>query len=233
MNRRAARERLIVALDAPTLPQARRLVVALQPDIRWFKVGSILFTAAGPEAVRFIRRRGGRVFLDLKFHDIPTTVAKACASATRLGVAMLTLHTQGGLAMLQAARAAVNAAARARRRKPLLVGVTRLTSDADASTRVIVRMARLAKRARLDGVVAPPSAVTAVRRACGRRFVIVTPGIRPAGSGTDDHAAPAGPAAVLARGATFLVVGRPIAEATQPRLAARQLLTEMERVHGS
>lgn len=232
MNPRTPRDRLIVALDEPTLPAAGRLVRRLQPAVRWFKVGSILYTAAGPAAVAWVRRRGGRVFLDLKFHDIPTTVAKACAAATRLGVAMITLHTQGGHEMLAAARAAVNHTARAGRR-PLLVGVTRLTSDAHTSTRAIVALARVARRAGLDGVVAPPSAIAAVRRACGRRFVIVTPGIRPSGASVDDHAAPSSPAQALRRGATFLVVGRPVAEARRPRAAAQQLLQEMERVHGS
>lgn len=222
------RDRLIVALDAPTLRSAARLVAQLRPLVRWFKIGSILFTAAGPAAVRAVHRRGGRVFLDLKFHDIPTTVAKAVAAAARLRVAMLTLHVQGGPAMLHAARAAAETAARTRSERPLLIGVTRLTSDAASSTAAIVRLARIARAARLDGVVAPPSAVAAVRRACGPRFIIVTPGIRGAQHATHDHAAPAGAGAALRRGATFLVVGRPIAEAPSPRAAAQQLVDDME-----
>lgn len=226
------RDRLIIALDEPTLAANLRLVRRLHAVVRWFKVGSILFTAAGPEAVRRIHARGGRVFLDLKFHDIPTTVAKACAAATRLGVAMVTLHVQGGRAMLQAARHAVDRAAQHRAQRPLLVGVTQLTSEGNLSTRTIVARARLAKTARLDGAVVPPSAVAAVRRACGTRFVIVTPGIRSSGSRTDDHAAPASATAALRRGATFLVVGRPVTAARRPLTATQQLLREMESTDG-
>lgn len=233
ISARGPRDRLIVAIDAPALRDALRMVRQLHGLVRWFKIGSILFTAAGPEAVRRIRARGGAVFLDLKFHDIPTTVAKACAAATRLHVAMLTLHVQGGRAMLQAARAAVDAAASGASHKPLLIGVTRLTSDGGASSATVVRLARVARAARLDGVVAPPAAVRAVRRACGRRFVIVSPGIRLAGDAADDHAAPASAAQALRHGASFLVVGRPVTEARRPRAAAQQLIDDMERAYGS
>ena len=229
-----ARERLIVALDVPQADEARSLVERLQGKVGLFKVGSQAFTAAGPELVRGIVSRGERVFLDLKFHDIPNTVAGAVASASQLGVSLLTVHGLGGRAMLEAAVGALPAMG------TRLLAITVLTShDEDTLGEVGVaggvsdsvrRLARLAKDAGADGVVASPHEVALIREACGRDFLVVTPGIRPAGAAAGDQARAATPAAALTAGADYLVVGRPITAAADPAAAADRIVREMEAV---
>jgi orotidine-5'-phosphate decarboxylase len=226
------RERLIVALDVPRADAARALVDRLAGHVGLFKVGSQIFTAAGPELVREIVGRGERVFLDLKFHDIPNTVAGAVASASRLGVSLVDVHGLGGRAMVEAAVGALPAMG------TRLLAITILTShDEDTLGEIGVngsmaesvrRLAQLAKEAGADGVVASPHEVAIVRAACGSDFLIVTPGIRPAGAAAFDQARAATPAAALAAGADYLVVGRPITEAADPAAAADAIVREME-----
>jgi orotidine-5'-phosphate decarboxylase len=198
------------------------------------KVGSQLFTSEGPRALQRLAGLGLGVFLDLKFHDIPNTVAGAVSAAAALpGVRMMTLHTSGGLAMMQAAREAV---AR-RKNRPALLGVTILTSlDAGALRRIglsgspaarVVALARLAKEAGLDGVVASTHEARAIRRACGPRFLIVVPGIRPAAAAVNDQARVATPVEAIRAGANYLVVGRPITGASDPATAAKDIAAEI------
>ncbi len=225
------RERLIVALDVPDAPAARSLVERLAGRVGLFKVGSQLFTAAGPDLVREIVARGERVFLDLKYHDIPNTVAGAVAAASRLGVALVDVHGLGGGAMMKAA-----AGARADERTRLLA-ITVLTSHDEGTlagiglagpiAEAVPRLARLAAASGMDGAVASPQEVSLIRAACGPDFLIVTPGIRPAGAAKGDQARLATPAAALAAGADYLVVGRPITEAEDPATAADAIVREM------
>jgi orotidine-5'-phosphate decarboxylase len=227
-----ARERLIVALDVPDEALAMVLLDALAGEVGMFKVGSQLFTAAGPGVVRSIVARGQRVFLDLKFHDIPNTVAGAVASAAQLGVSLLTVHGLGGKAMLEAAAGALPAMGMR------LLAITVLTSHDETSlgevgvvrslAEEVRELARLARAAGIDGVVASPHEVALLREACGKDLLIVTPGIRPAGARAGDQARAATPAAALAAGADYLVVGRPITEAKDPAAAARAIVREME-----
>ena len=227
-----ARDRLIVALDVPAADEARSLVDRLAGQVGMFKVGSQLFTAAGPEFVRALVARGEKVFLDLKYHDIPNTVARSVSEAVRLGISLLDVHALGGKAMLEAAAGALPAMG------TRLLAITILTShDEDSLGEIGVegqlagsvrRLALLAHEAGLDGVVASPHEVGLLREACGAGFLIVTPGIRPAGSSRHDQARAATPAAALAAGADYIVVGRPITEAADPAGAAEAIVREME-----
>jgi len=236
------RERLIVALDVDSLEEAAKLVELLAREAGMFKVGKQLFTHAGPQAVRLIQRLGGEIFLDLKFHDIPTTVAKAAVEATRLGVKMFNVHASGSLEMMRTTVREVRRVCRQeRRRRPIMLAVTVLTSlNQDDLKRVgvagevadqVVRLALLTKEAGMDGVVASPHEVADIRAACGRRFVIVTPGIRPAASGRDDQRRVMTPAQAVCAGVDYVVVGRPIVEAKDPVAAARAIVAEMESGH--
>ena len=219
--------RVIVALDFADGSEALALAAQLSPVYCALKVGKQLFTAAGPELVSDLTARGFRVFLDLKFHDIPNTVASACAAATRLGVWMLNVHASGGPAMLTAARKAVDdTATRNGKSPPLLIAVTVLTSLSAADLQAIgvtaspadqvLRLARLAQASALDGVVCSAQEATVLRNACGAGFKLVTPGIRPATAGVDDHARAMTPQAAIAAGADYLVIGRPITAAADP-----------------
>jgi orotidine-5'-phosphate decarboxylase len=219
-------EKVILALDVDSPAKAGKFIKKLHAAIGIFKVGSVLFTAAGPQVIGRVHRAGCRVFLDLKFHDIPNTVAGAVRQAARLGVFMLTVHTCGGKEMLEAAAAAArDQAKQGRTSRPLVVGVTVLTSDkggADTAAEVVKR-ARLARECGLDGVVCSVQEAAAVRKACGKNFIIVTPGIRPAGTGVQDQKRVATPQTALAAGADYLVVGRPILEAKNPLQAVNEL----------
>jgi len=219
--------KVIVALDFPEPASALSLVTRLDPAQCALKVGKELFTSAEAGLVRELVRRGFRVFLDLKFHDIPNTVAQACAAATRLGVWMLNVHASGGPAMLAAARDSVaRTASDAGMPRPLLIAVTVLTSlsasdlasigvDATPEQHVL-RLARLAHSQGLDGVVCSAQEAHALRRAIGAGFKLVTPGIRPAGAAAQDQARVMTPRDALAAGADYLVVGRPITAAADP-----------------
>jgi orotidine-5'-phosphate decarboxylase len=219
--------RVIVALDFAHPSGALALMDRLDPNECALKVGKEMFVVAGPEPVRWMIDRGFRVFLDLKFHDIPNTVAQACAAATRLGVWMLNVHAAGGTAMMEAARnAVISTATAAGKPKPLLIAVTVLTSLADADVAAIgmtggaagaaQRLARLAQAAGLDGVVCSAQEAGALRQACGAGFKLVTPGIRPAGAARDDQARIITPEQAMANGADYLVIGRPITQAADP-----------------
>jgi orotidine-5'-phosphate decarboxylase len=219
--------RVIVALDFASPMRALALAERLDPAACALKVGNEMFVLAGPEPVRWMVARGFRVFLDLKFHDIPNTVAQACAAAARLGVWMLNVHAAGGAAMLSAARAAVEAAAAQQGTpKPLLIAVTVLTSlgsadlrdtgiDGDVAQQAL-RLARLAQASGLDGVVCSAQEAPALRSTLGPRFKLVTPGVRPAGSARDDQSRIVTPQVAITNGADYLVIGRPITQAPDP-----------------
>ncbi|MDR7522315.1 MAG: orotidine-5'-phosphate decarboxylase [Armatimonadota bacterium] len=214
---------LIVALDLPTLATARKLVCGLRSVTSWFKVGSILFTAAGPEAVRMVHATGGQVFLDLKFHDIPQTVAGGVAAAADLGAALVTVHCAGGRAMMEAAADAAR-----RSGAPLRVlGVTRLTSEAGRVGPGVLRAALAAREAGLDGVTASARECARIKSLCGGEFRVLTPAIRPAGTAPHDQARTATPRFAVRAGADYLVVGRPITGAPDPLTAAQAVAAEM------
>lgn len=227
------KEHLIVALDAPTFAEAVGLVRKLKGTLKYFKVGMALYTQSGPKIVDAIHKEGGEVFLDLKFHDIPSTVERAVEEASQLGVFMLNVHAAGGLEMMQAAKAG---AAKAKR-KPLVIAVTVLTSLSDLKPvgisgsveQQVLRLARLTKEAGLDGVVASPLEVAAIRKECGEKFVIVTPGIRPAGTDLGDQKRLATPEGAIANGSNYLVVGRPILADPDPVAASERILQDMRK----
>lgn len=230
-------EQLLIALDVDTVADARAMADRLRGAVGGFKIGSRLFTAAGPAFVEELTARGDRVFLDLKFHDIPNTVAGAIAAATRLGVWMVNVHASGGDAMMRAAReAASEEAARRSAAAPLVIAVTVLTSfDQRSLTAIgldtpvagqVERLAALAQAAGLDGVVASPQEIAIIRRRCGPQFAIVTPGIRGAADARGDQSRIMSAADALAAGANYLVVGRPIIAAEDPRVAADRIAVE-------
>jgi len=222
-----AAPQVLVALDFANPMRALALADRLDPLMCGLKVGKEMFVVAGPEPVRWMIERGFNVFLDLKFHDIPNTVAQACAAATRLGVWMIDVHAAGGRDMLAAARQAVRETSNARgTRRPWLIGVTVLTSLGEESLREIgfadgveqgaTRLARLTQDCGLDGVVCSAREAATLRAACGSGFQLVTPGIRPAGATPDDQARVITPEAAVANGADYLVIGRPITQAPDP-----------------
>lgn len=238
--RRAPGDRLLVALDVDSGNRALALAEQLRGIAGGLKVGSRLFTMEGPGLVRALVESGTPVFLDLKFHDIPNTVAQAVDAAVRTGAWMINVHAAGGRAMMQAAARAAKDAARATgREEPLLIGVTVLTSMDEPSLRdtgvsrplldQVLALARMAQAAGLGGVVASPHETAAIRDACGPDFAIVTPGIRGASAGREQHdqARTMGPADAIAAGATYIVVGRPIIAAADPREAAQTIVGEM------
>ncbi len=233
-----ARRRLIFALDVASLKEVNHYVALLADEVGLFKVGKQLFVHAGPEVIRRIHAKGGAVFLDLKFHDIPQTVASASVEAARLGVKMFTLHASGGTDMLQQAHRAVRSVCRAEQlTRPTLLAVTVLTSlGRDDLKQVgvragpaaqVVRLARLAQQVGIDGLVASPQEIAAIRRACGDKLTLVIPGVRPQGSTADDQKRILTPHQAMRAGANYLVVGRPIRDATDPRQAARDIVTDM------
>jgi orotidine-5'-phosphate decarboxylase len=224
-------ERLIVALDLPTPSAAEAMIERLAGRVGMFKVGSQLFTLAGPEFVRRLVARGERVFLDLKYHDIPNTVASAVTAARELGVSLIDVHSLAGRAALEgAARALAGSATR-------LLAITVLTSHDEGTLTelglagpipdAVRRLASLARQAGAHGVVASPHEVGLIRAACGPDFLVVTPGIRPAGTQAGDQARLATPGAAVAAGASYVVVGRPIGAAADPAAAADAIIAEL------
>jgi len=234
------RNRLIFALDVDSLGEAEKLVEQLAREVGVFKVGKQLFLSAGPEVVRMIQRHGADVFLDLKFHDIPYTVARAGIEAARLGVRFFDLHASGSFEMMEKTQAEVSRACRREGiRRPKILAVTVLTSLGATDLRrvgvpddvehQVGRLARLARRAGMDGVVASPLEIARIRRSSGRGFLIVTPGVRPATADHDDQKRVTTPGDAMRAGADYLVIGRPIQNATDPLATAREIVADMAR----
>lgn len=235
MTRDEARNKIIFALDVNGLNEIEFWSERLSGKVGMFKVGKELFTATGPEAVKSVQRHGGQVFLDLKYHDIPNTVAKAMIEAARMGVQLANLHALGGAEMMETAATAVrNEFGDAR---PKLLAVTILTSSTEATLRavgiehpvqeMVVRLARLAQNAGMDGVVASPLEIGLIREACGPDFLIVTPGVRPSFASADDQKRIMTPVEAVTAGADYLVIGRPIAKAGNPLEAADMIVDEI------
>jgi len=231
----AMKNPIIAALDVPTAEQAVKLAKEIAPAVGAFKIGGELFTAGGPDIVKKIRATGAAVFLDLKFHDIPNTVAKAVASATRLDVQMLTIHTCGGSEMMRAAeRSAQETAAQAGLNAPLVLGVTVLTSHDNATLaeigvssdtgRQVERLATLAVKAGLRGLVCSPLEIVDLRQILPSNVQLVTPGIRTGAEKADDQKRTLSPKEAMTAGANWLVIGRPIYAAEKPRAAAEKIL---------
>ncbi len=231
---------LIVALDFGSLDEALKLVKAAGEAVEWYKVGSQLFTAAGPEAVKSLKKEGKKVFLDLKFHDIPNTVANAVAAAVRMGVDMVNVHASGGRAMMEAAVKAAREEEAKAGSSPLVIAVTVLTSmDEKALCEAINRqgpyspavhvpyLAKLAKSSGMHGVVASAHEIELIRNTCGKGFKLVIPGIRPSGPSADDQKRTMTAAEAAAKGADFIVVGRPVLKAPDPARAAREIVNEL------
>jgi orotidine-5'-phosphate decarboxylase len=233
MSTQRSKDKLIIALDGDNMGHAAQLVDMLKSEVANFKVGMPLFTACGPSVVKMIQDHGGRVFLDLKYHDIPSTVAKAVYAATKLGVAMINVHATGGRKMMAEALAAAQDASNGE--PPMMIGVTVLTSmeslgDIGIQYEIreqVIRLARLAQEIGLHGVLASPLETQPIRQACGKKFIIVTSGIRSAGTHLDDQARIASPRQAIHAGADFLVVGRPVTEAKDPLAAVKGILKEM------
>lgn len=235
-------KRLIVAIDVDTMEKVQQLVETLGDSVSYYKVGMELFYSVGSQVITYLSEQGKEVFLDLKLHDIPNTVGKSLAALTGMpGITMLNVHASGGPAMMAAAATNVkNKAIAMGIQAPKLIGVTVLTSinddewqalgyDMDLSAQV-VHLAMLAKKSGLDGVVASPQEAVKIREACGDDFIIVTPGIRPAGVAINDQSRIATPAGALENGAHHLVIGRPITAAPNPRQAAEEILEEMRGI---
>ncbi len=234
------RNRLIVALDFDSLAKAKRFVELTQDHLEFYKVGSALFTKTGPGVIRFLKDRGRKVFLDLKFHDIPSVVSRAAEVCTLMEVDMFNLHTTGGFEMLeQVMMRTFRIAELKRKKKPLVLGVTVLTSidepafkdiygaPANTLAEQVILLARLAQSAGLDGVVASPREVAEIKNACGKDFIVVTPGIRLEGETVQDQARFLTPKEAIRRGADYIVVGRPVVQAQDPIGVIKKIIGEI------
>ncbi len=227
------KDKLIIALDGDSLKHAAKLVDTLKAEVSNFKIGMQLFTACGPDSIKMVQDHGGKVFLDLKYHDIPSTVSKAVYIATKHKVAMINVHATGGRKMMAEALAASRDAAEGE--PPLIIGVTVLTSmeslgDIGIQFEIreqVIRLAQLAQEVGLNGVLASPLEIQPIRQVCGKKFIIMTPGIRLAGTHLDDQARIASPKQAIAAGADFLVIGRPITEAKNPLEVVKSILKDM------
>ena len=234
-----ARDRLISALDFPTFDEAKALVEELGDAVTFYKVGMELFYGAGPDIIRYLKEKDKKVFLDLKLQDIPNTVAHSLAVLTRLGADIMNVHAVGGSKMMaEGMKAVKEAAAELGRPAPKLIAVTVLTSMDEAQWKPlnyarpigeeVLDLAALTKESGLDGVVASPREAAGIRERCGKDFLIVTPGVRPAWAASNDQSRIATPAAAIGNGSTHLVVGRPITRADNKQEAVRKILEEME-----
>lgn len=235
----AIKNKIIIALDVDSLERARELVAQLRFSAGAFKIGTQLFTRYGPEAITTAHRMGSAVFLDLKFHDIPHTVAGASYEVARHGVLLFTIHALGGFAMMQQAVAAVHQAAETLHvRRPLVLAVTVLTSLAQADLAAlgisgevedqVVRLAQLAHSAGVDGVVASPHEIEMIKVACGSNFLVVTPGVRLPTGRADDQKRILTPGAAIRKGADYIVVGRAVTEASDPHAAVHEIIKDIE-----
>ncbi len=239
MTRDEARDKIIFAMDVNGMAEIDRWSALLAEKVGMFKIGKQLFTATGPAAVRKVQENGGRVFLDLKYHDIPNTVAMATLEAARMGVDLVNLHALGGYEMMATTIDTLEKEFKGGKRSKVLA-VTILTSSTEDTLRgvgieysvtdMVVRLARLAKSAGIDGVVASPQEVGLIREACGPDFLIVTPGVRPAFASVDDQKRIMTPAGAIAAGADYLVIGRPISAAQDPSAAAELIIDEIAAV---
>lgn len=236
-----ADRRLIVALDFHEMDKVEALVEKLGDSVTHYKVGMELFYSVGSQAITYLRKQNKDIFLDLKLHDIPNTTAHGLGSLARLGASLLNVHASGGYTMMKtAADSLQEAAMQLGVERPKLIAVTILTSIHETDwtglgqgmpiKEQVVRLAKLAKEAGLDGVVASPQEAEAIREACGTDFMIVTPGVRPIGAAVNDQSRIATPASALRNGASHLVIGRPITAAKDPRSAALNIIEEMEAV---
>ena len=217
-------KQLIIALDVDSIDKAKHLVDALFPSVDIFKVGSQLFVNSGPAVIDYINKKKKKVFLDLKFYDIPNTVEKACIEAARHRVFMLTLHASGGFDMMSKAQTAV----RKMKKSPLLVGVTVLTSKEDKNAKTtVLELAKLSQEAGLNGVVCSPKETWLVKKVCGAKFIVVNPGIRPVWAAVGDQRRFTTPKEAIQSGADFIVVGRPVTEAEDPAEAAKKIMEEI------
>lgn len=234
------KDRLIIALDVDTQEKALGLIDKLSEDVSFFKIGFELFSSCGPDVVKEAAAKSARIFLDLKFHDIPNTVAKAAVAVTRLGVYMFNVHALGGFDMMKKTAEAVQQEAhRLGIARPKILAVTVLTSmDENALKKVgisdtidsaVLRLAALAQSAGLDGVVASASETPLIRKECGSDFLIVTPGVRPAWAAANDQKRIATPKDALEMGASYIVVGRPVTDAADPCLAAKKIVEEITK----
>lgn len=236
----ALSDKIIVALDVPTKEEALAIVEELGDRVGAYKIGMQLYNACGPEILEEVYKRNGKVFLDLKFHDIPNTVSSAARVVANLGVFMFNVHAAGGSAMMKAAAAALTEeAAKLGKEKPLLIAVTVLTSMSEEELRgeigvgremkeQVAALAKLAQESGLDGVVASPQEIKIIREVCGDDFLIVTPGIRPADAGVDDQKRIKTPKDAVEDGADYLVIGRPITKAENRSAAVAAIVADME-----
>ena len=232
----SSKECLIVALLSDSMKEAEGMVKLLKGDVHTFEVGAPTYTALGPDVIRMIHDNGCKVFLDLKYHDIPSTVARAVGNATKLGVSMMTVHASGGHEMLVRSVEAAQHAAGSKAKMPRLIAVTVLTSmeslgDIGVQFEVreqVVRLARLAKDSGLHGVLASPLEIAPIRKACGDKLLIITPGVRLIGAAAQDQRRISSPIMAIAAGADFLIMGRPVVQAKDPRSVVRQILKEIK-----
>ena len=219
------KNKLIVALDVNSFEKAKKLIDKLSPYVNVFKVGNELFTTCGPKIVNYINNKKKKVFLDLKLFDIPNTVKGATLAAAQHGAFMLTLHAIGGADMMKEAREVL----KGRKRKPLLLGVTVLTSAAGkGATKWVGKLAMAAKKSGLNGIVCSAKETKAIKKACGKNFLVINPGIRPAWAAKNDQKRVATPAEAVKSGANFIVVGRPITQAKNVITAAKRILRELK-----
>lgn len=239
MSNIEAKDRLIVALDAPTLEVAEQWLIELKGVVHYYKVGLELFTAHSWKAVNLVKNYGGKVFLDLKLHDIPNTVSRTLAAVCDHEVDMVNIHALGGFEMMTAAKEAVVKYSSGRTKQPLLIGVTVLTSHNQETLKKelcikkkvkdeVIHLARLAQKAGLKGVVCSPQETVWVRKKCGKDFLIVTPGVRPAGASVGDQKRIETPEKAVRSGSDYLVIGRPITQALNPKGAALKILETMD-----
>jgi orotidine-5'-phosphate decarboxylase len=237
------KEKLIVSLDMPDVAEIKSLVEKLASRVVYYKIGAVPFTFFGPEIVAYLKEKEKKVMFDLKYHDIPNTVARACEGALNMDVDLITVHTSGGFSMLEeAVKAVLTGSGRGSSEKPKLLGITVLTSIDEAYfsdlfgnvqrtlAEQVIFLAQLARSAGLDGVVASPREIVPIRQCCGEDFLIVTPGIRPANKDVteDDQARTMTPEQAISAGADYIVVGRPIVKADDPVAAAESILREIE-----